>query len=61
MRDRIFIENKEGENPPVLTYIRSDIVLELVKALEETADLREAQGETANVARNALAKYRGNQ
>ena len=58
MRDRIFIENNEDEKPPVLTYIRSDIVLELVKALEEMVDLREAQGETATVARNALAKYR---
>ena len=57
-KDRIFIYNKDGEKPDVLTYVRSDIVEELVSALEYTADLRESQGETANVVRNAIAKYR---
>lgn len=57
-KDRVFIYNKDGERPDVLTYVRSDIVEELVSALEYTVDLREAQGETANVARNAIAKYR---
>jgi len=57
-KNRVFIYNKDGEKPDVLTYVRSDIVEELVSALEYTADLRESQGETATVARNAIAKYR---
>lgn len=32
-KDRIFIYNKDGEKPDVLTYIRSDIISDIIEEL----------------------------